>query len=278
MRRRPRGGPGEFGSRLARAEQLLDQASGATRGPLSVLVAVLRYQRDRSTAAPVAPRQPDPEGFPLLDLDAAVPAVVEEVPSAVAALHDAVPEPLREAGAHLRTLEPSPLAAVVETWVDDVTLVDPRLGFWLRVAAAPVIELGARDIVVPDGWKGSACPVCGGQAQASVIAEESGEFMAGSPRSLVCGRCGSWWSFPRATCVGCGEEDPRSMESFLVEEQGRARVDTCATCRGYIKTFDLRERGGVEVIPLVDDVATLTLDIWAQQRGFTRSAASLAGV
>ena len=32
------------------------------------------------------------------------------------------------------------------------------------------------------------------------------------------------------------------------------------------------------MIPLVDDVVTLTLDIWAQQRGFTRSAASLAGV
>jgi FdhE protein len=167
---------------------------------------------------------------------------------------------------------------VVETWIDDVTLVEPRVAFWLRVAAGPVIERGARDIVLPDDWTGSACPVCGGQPQASVIAEESGEFMAGSPRSLVCGRCGSWWSFPRATCVGCGEEDPRSMESFLVEEQRRARVDTCATCLGYVKTFDLRERGGVEVIPLVDDVATLTLDIWAQQRGFTRSATSLAGV
>ena len=68
------------------------------------------------------------------------------------------------------------------------------------------------------------------------------------------------------------------MESFLVEKQRLARVDTCDTCRGYIKTFDLRERGGVEVIPLVDDVVTLTLDIWAQQRGFTRAATSLAGV
>jgi formate dehydrogenase maturation protein FdhE len=29
---------------------------------------------------------------------------------------------------------------------------------------------------------------------------------------------------------------------------------------------------------LVDDVATLALDVWAQQRGFSRSAPSLAGV
>ncbi|MDQ3738014.1 MAG: formate dehydrogenase accessory protein FdhE, partial [Actinomycetota bacterium] len=122
------------------------------------------------------------------------------------------------------------------------------------------------------------CPVCGGQPQASVIAEESGEFMAGSPRSLVCGRCASWWPFSRATCAGCGEDDSRSIESFLVEEQRWVRVDTCATCRAYIKTFDFRERGAVDVVPLVDDVASLTLDVWVQGRGFTRSALSFAGV
>jgi FdhE protein len=265
-------------SRVARAERLLDQANGATRGPLSVLVAVLRYQLDRLATAPTAHSRADVDRFPLLDVDAAAPTIVEEVAFAVDALHEAVPAPLREAGTHLRALGPSPLAAVVETWVDDVSLVEPLLGFWLRVAAGPVIEGGARDVVVPAEWKGSACAVCGGQPQASVIAEESGEFMAGSPRSLVCGRCASWWSFPRATCVGCGEEDPRSMESFLVEEQRWARVDTCATCRGYIKTFDLREPGAVDVIPLVDDIVTLTLDVWAQQRGFSRSASSLAGV
>jgi FdhE protein len=242
-----------------------------------VLVAVLEYQQGRAALGPaVRPRRDD--RLPLLDLDATAPVIVDEVGSAVDALQAVVPAPLSEAGSNLRTLEPSQFAAVVDTWIDDVTLVDPRLGFWLGVAAGPVIEQGARAVVAPDGWKGSACAVCGGLPQASVIAEESGEFMAGSPRSLVCGRCASWWSFPRATCVACGEEDPRSMESFLVEEQRWVRVDSCGTCRGYIKTFDLRERGAVEVIPLVDDVVSLTLDVWAQQRGFSRPASSLAGV
>jgi FdhE protein len=242
-----------------------------------VLVAVLEYQQGRAALGPaVRPRRDD--RLPLLDLDATAPVIVDEVGSAVDALQAVVPAPLSEAGSNLRTLEPSQFAAVVDTWIDDVTLVDPRLGFWLGVAAGPVIEQGARAVVAPDGWKGSACAVCGGLPQASVIAEESGEFMAGSPRSLVCGRCASWWSFPRATCVACGEEDPRSMESFLVEEQRWVRVDSCGTCRGYIKTFDLRERGAVDVIPLVDDVVTLTLDVWAQQRGFSRPTSSLAGV
>jgi formate dehydrogenase maturation protein FdhE len=46
-----------------------------------------------------------------------------------------------------------------------------------------------------------------------------------------------------------------------------ARVDTCAACHGYIKTVDLRAPGTKEVVPLVDDVATLPLDLWAQDRG-----------
>jgi FdhE protein len=278
VRRGPRGGPAELGARLARARQLLDRAGGAARAPLSVLAAVLAHQQDRAAIVPAARPRPGTDPLPLLDLDAAVPATAGEVVRAVEALRAAVPGPLSEAGSDLRALGPSSLAAVVETWMDDVTLVEPRFGFWLGVAAGPVIEQGARDVAAPGGWTGSACAVCGGLPQASVIAEESGEFMAGSPRSLVCGRCASWWSFPRATCVGCGEEDPRSMESFLVEEQRWARVDTCATCHGYIKTFDLRERGAVDVVPLVDDLATLTLDIWAQQRGFSRPTASLAGV
>jgi FdhE protein len=148
----------------------------------------------------------------------------------------------------------------------------------VRVAAGPVLEGGATHLVVPDDWNGAACPACGGQPQASAIAEESGEFMAGSPRSLVCGRCATWWPYPRITCALCGEEDSRLIESFLVEGRRSARVDSCATCRGYIKTFDLREPGAVGIVPLVDDVATLTLDVWAQQRGLHRSASSLAGV
>jgi hypothetical protein len=48
MKRAPRGGPGDLGARLARAEQLVDEAKGAAREPLSVQTVVLRHQRDRS--------------------------------------------------------------------------------------------------------------------------------------------------------------------------------------------------------------------------------------
>jgi formate dehydrogenase accessory protein FdhE len=277
VRRGPRGGPGALEARLARAERLVGEEVGAAHDPLSVLVAVLRHQQARAGVARVASRADD-GAFPLLDVQGAAPSIVQELGLAITTLCAAVPRALGEAGDQLRALAPSESAAVVETWLDDVALVEPRLGFWVRVAAGPVLETGATGVAIPDEWKGAACPVCGGQPQASAIAEESGEFMAGSPRSLVCGRCAAWWPYPRVTCAICGEEDPRLMESFLVEGRGSVRVDTCATCRGYIKTFDLREPGAVDLVPLVDDVATLALDVWAQQRGFSRSAPSLAGV
>ncbi|HLF41345.1 MAG TPA: formate dehydrogenase accessory protein FdhE, partial [Acidimicrobiia bacterium] len=129
-----------------------------------------------------------------------------------------------------------------------------------------------------DDWTGRACPACGGLAQASVIAEESGEFMGGSPRSLVCGRCAGWWTFPRATCSWCGEDDPRKLSPFVPDGRRGVRIDACDTCRSYVKTFDLREAGGAAVVPLVDDVATVSLDVWAHEQGLSRALVSLAGV
>ena len=189
----------------------------------------------------------------------------------------AVTPPLAEAAERLRE-DPALHAALVESWFEDMPLVDARLGFWVHVAAGPVLEGAARQQSVPDDWNGSACPVCGGPPQVSVIAEESGEFMGGSPRSLVCGRCATWWGFARATCPLCGEQHPDPIEAFMAEDRRWARVDTCKTCHGYIKTFDLREKGAGGVVPLVDDVATLTLDVWAREREFSRTTLSLAGV
>ena len=278
MRPGPRGGPGDFPTRLARTEHLLAGAAdgAAAHRPLVLLASVLGHQRRRHEVLGLDPASSD--RFPLLDLDALVPTVVPEVGRAVDELRGSVPVPLAEAGEQLTALQPTELAAIVETWFDDIGLVEPRLSFWIHVAAGPALERGAGQVTAPKDWAGAACPVCGGPPQASVIAEASGEFMAGSPRSLVCGRCANWWSFPRVTCVGCGEQDPRRIETYFDEDRPWARVDTCTTCGAYVKTFDLRAPGSVDVVPLVDDVATLSLDIWARDRGLTRPTLAPSGV
>jgi FdhE protein len=45
-------------------------------------------------------------------------------------------------------------------------------------------------------------------------------------------------------------------------------VDACDSCRRYVKTIDLTRDG--TAVPIVDDIATLTLDLWARGQGYER--------
>ena len=287
-----RGAPGDLATRLARAELLAGREPVAA-GPLNLAAAALRHQQRRAadglvrSEAALLAAAADPNRhagrFPLLDVEAASGPVTAELDLAVEGLlaaPAAVPDLLAAAGRELVGWPGPARRDLVETWLDDPGLIEERFAFWVRVAAAAILEAAATGVAVPPGevWRGGACPLCGGPAQASVIAEESGEFMGGSPRSLVCGRCAAWWPFPRAVCAVCGEEDPRNLGSYFTEDRRWVRVDACDTCHGYVKTFDLRERGAAGAVPLVDDVATLTLDLWAGERGLVRPVRSFAGV
>jgi hypothetical protein len=265
---------------------------------LTLLTSVLRFQAGRAAAPPVAEAaaalaagadiRKAAQRFPLLDLPAAVTPIAAEIPLAVAGFGTDLTELLQAGGMAITGGTDEERAGLVEQWLDDPAAPEPVLGFWVRVAAGPILEGGRAAIATPtrDEWTGAACPACGGPPQVSVIAEESGEFMGGSPRSLVCSRCAGWWTFPRVKCTWCGEVDPRRLPSFVPEDHERggarklraARIDGCETCNSYIKTFDLREAGGVELVPLVDDVATVALDLWANDRGLVRHMVSFAGV
>ena len=295
-----RGGPGDFAGRLTRIGELRSAASagGGAAAPLALLESVLRFQASRAGVAAVmeaagavaagAELRMAAGRFPLLDLGAAVGPIAAELPLAVNGLDAALPEPLVAAGMALTGGSGEERTGLVETWLEDPAAPEPVLGFWVRVAGAPVLEAARAAIATPtrEEWTGAACPACGGLAQLSVIAEESGEFMGGSPRSLVCGRCAGWWTFPRAMCNWCGEGDPRRLPSFVPDERGPhgginlrgVRIDGCETCGSYVKTFDLREAGGLALVPLVDDVATVSLDLWANDQGLSRPVVSFAGV
>jgi formate dehydrogenase maturation protein FdhE len=291
VRPQSRGRPGDFDRRLARVEQV--KPPPGTQAPLSLLRLVLRHQQRRAAdptlvaAAALATADADQHRaanrFPLLNLAAIAQALTDETARTITAFltDDAghVPHPLAEAGRHLALLPTIELQHIVETWLDDPSLVDPRTDFWVRTAAAPILEPAAAAIDLPPRhlWSGSACPACGGLPQVAVIAEESGEFMAGSPRSLVCFRCASWWAFPRATCVNCRLDDSRQLFAYHAQGQRGVRVDGCERCRTYIKTFDLREEGSRDVVPLVDDLVSLVMDLWAAGRDLHRPVTSLAG-
>jgi FdhE protein len=285
------GGPGDFAGRRARAVRI--EASAATAAPLSLLVALLEHQAGRAASPKVAAAAAlIAEGaaanlsrgiFPLLELFAAQDELLDELDGVVRVLNTsapALPEPLAAAGRELTERDPAVRSELLSTWLDDPSLLDPRFGFWIGAGCAPILETAAAAATLPprEQWNGAACPVCGGPPQVSVIAEQSGEFMAGSPRWLVCSRCATWWPFARAVCPACGEDDSRKLAAYAVEDLEPARIDACDACRAYIKSFDLRRPGGRDTVPLVDDVATLALDLWAHEQGLHRSARSLAGV
>ena len=55
---------------------------------------------------------------------------------------------------------------------------------------------------------------------------------------------------------------------YAAEDLAGARVDCCETCRSCIKTLLLTR--DATAIPIVDDIATLPLDLWAREQGYGR--------
>ena len=90
----------------------------------------------------------------------------------------------------------------------------------------------------------------------------------GSRRSYVCGACLAETPAPRLGCVACGETRVEALPVFRSEETGPARIDGCDTCRAYLKTIDLTRDGSA--CPIADDLATVSLDLWAREHGYHR--------
>jgi FdhE protein len=90
----------------------------------------------------------------------------------------------------------------------------------------------------------------------------------GGQRSLVCSFCLAEWEFRRIVCPACGEENHAKLPVYTAEELQHIRVETCDSCRSYIKTVDMTKAGLAE--PIVDEIASIPLDLWARKQGYTK--------
>ena len=77
-------------------------------------------------------------------------------------------------------------------------------------------------------------------------------------------------------CPFCGVADPDRLGIFEVEGEGEGavRIDYCAACDGYVKTYT--GEGDEELF--LADWPTLHLDLAARWRGLRRAGASLYGL
>ena len=184
---------------------------------------------------------------------------------------------------------PRPLAAEARALMDDgsAATTDRLLAYWRD---RPDDEFFAKALVQPYGqWladRGRAltsspagamaapCPRCGGAPQLAIL-EASGPDDGGS-RQLQCATCLTTRPFPRVVCPGCGEQDERRIGYFHSSAFDHVRIDVCESCRRYLKTIDLGRLG--VAVPLVDEVAAASLDVWAREEGYQKIELNLVGL
>ena len=151
---------------------------------------------------------------------------------------------------------------------------DDEFSFYARAFLEPIVTSIARaNSSQPTEWTHHFCFVCGGQPQVAVIRDLPDAL---GSRSLVCSMCATEWRFRRLTCPHCGEIEADKLPVHTAESIAHVRVDACTTCSRYIKTVDLRRDGTAE--PLVDELAPVELDIWAQEQGLTKLRANVLGL
>jgi len=119
---------------------------------------------------------------------------------------------------------------------------------------------------------GSTCPSCGSKPVVGVLRGEGD----GAKRALICSLCGSEWPYRRLICANCGEEDKNKLPVYIAAQIDYVRVEACDTCHTYLKSVDLTKDGFA--VPVVDEIATVALNLWADENGYTKIETNVLGM
>ena len=134
---------------------------------------------------------------------------------------------------------------------------------FLEESLRPSLEVVAQKytgLIARSEWSEGYCPICGKEPKIGQIRGEDGRF-------LFCNQCGFEWHYLRIKCPFCGNEEQQSLAYFTVEGDEQYRVDVCNECKRYIKIVDFRESKREPNLD-VEDIATLHLDILANEEGY----------
>lgn len=145
--------------------------------------------------------------------------------------------------------------------------------YWARL----VVQLQARydgsdqgEHVAPFGMidDPTVCPCCGSRPVASITriaAEQSGQ------RFLACSLCGAQWHYVRIKCTHCQGTKGITFQSLVDADGNKSEAvaaECCETCGHYLKQVHMEK--DLQVEPLADDLATLTLDLLVGELGLVR--------
>lgn len=187
----------------------------------------------------------------------------------------AAPAPLADAAATLRANGASQWQAMVTAYWQG----DPHSGLdtseelfawmFLQPYAEYLADYTARP---PLHTTPFLCPLCSSKPLVGALRPEGD----GGKRSLICALCGNEWDFRRLICAACGEEDVHKLPIYSAKEIGLVRVEACDTCHQYLKTVDLTKEG--HAVPVVDELATIPLNLWAEEHGYRKIHTNLLGI
>jgi FdhE protein len=164
------------------------------------------------------------------------------------------------------------LKAVWQHQAESSEEVAPEHLFFAKALLQPYAEYLATAAVTPLEGAPPICPFCGSRPQVAVLRPEGD----GGKKSLICSLCSTEWTFRRLKCPNCGEENKDKLPVFVAEGLDYIRVDACDTCHTYIKSVDMTKDG--RAVPVVDELATVSLNLWAQEKQYQKFGPNLFGL
>ncbi len=271
--KKPRGGSvskivSDFERRAARAELLLRDAPAA-EGPLRFAAGLYRIQGRIAASLEADHGEARLMGRLDEDVDRLLPRLSPVIEYAA---REGPPLLSEQARARQGDLPSTARTRLLVYWAGDRSSSEDYLS---RAMLRPYVEFLRSVNRAPDRvHRQGQCPFCGGSPWIS--ARRDASMMEGARRMLACALCGGEWLFGRILCPACFEGDPAKLPSFQSEKHATVRVEACETCNRYVKSIDLSE--DARPIPEVDDLVSLSMDLWAVDQGFTRIEPGLAGL
>ena len=83
-------------------------------------------------------------------------------------------------------------------------------------------------------------------------------------------------SFVRSCGPQCREEQADQLQYHETEAWPHVRIEECQACHTYIKAVDLRING--LAVPLVDELASVELDLWAREQEMVKLQKNVLGL
>jgi len=202
-------------------------------------------------------------------------ALIRHFPSLLELLRRIGPAPIADFGCEHLQDAAAQEALLLRFWenepIDELTGSEAGR-FFARVLLQPYAEyLATRGDISLDRAE-PTCPFCNARPVTAVLRGEGD----GGKRWLLCSLCATEWQYRRVICPACGEENKEKLPIYVASEFDYIRVDACDTCNTYIKSVDLTKNG--HAVPIVDEIATVALNIWAEEHGYSKLEPNLLGM